>query len=170
MLRRIAVFVLPALIACLGPSAAAQEEIPPAEILPETGVRVDPRTLAAVFVVETASGRSLGALVDPSGLILTGSHVVESGSLIRARPDAARRLAVQSLAIAPYLGVAVVRINPAAVAGLRPVTLPGREAKGPKKRAKIVAIRVQPEGTALFGVEGVVRKAGASWIRHTAPI
>jgi len=170
MRRRPPVFLLPVLVACLGSSALAQEEAPPEEILPDTGVRVDPRTLEAVFVVETTAGRSLGFLVDLSGLLLTGTHVVESGNLIRVRPGPGRRLAAHSVAISHYLGVAVIRINPAAIAGLRPVTLPGREAKGPDRRAGIVAIRLQPEGTALFGVEGVVREAGASRIRHTAPI
>ena len=75
----------------------------------------------SVFVVETESGHGSGFLVDPSGLIVTNDHVVGRGTYLAVGVDPDRKYAAVVVARDPSRDVAVIRVHPEAVAGVKPL-------------------------------------------------
>jgi len=85
---------------------------------------LDPRLLKAVFVVEAGSTRGLGFLVDSSGLVVTDSLFVRNAGYAILEVDPQRRFVAQALVRGERTDVAVLRVNPEAVAGITPLPRP----------------------------------------------
>jgi trypsin-like peptidase len=86
----------------------------------------------SVFVVETESGHGSGFLIDASGLIVTNDHVLGRGSYLAVGVDPDRKYTAVVVARDPSLDVAVIRVHPQAVTGVKPLTVdrpPGLEVR-----------------------------------------
>ena len=144
----------------LASSVAAEE--------PEDPGPLDPRLLDAVFVVEAGSTRGLGFLIDSSGLVTTDPLFVRDAEYAILDVDPQRRFVAQALVRGENSGVAVLRVNPEAVTGIKPLPLANRTVKRLRRGATIVAAAHQPDGTGLSLVRGVVSKIRSRFILHDA--
>jgi len=79
-----------------------------------------------------------------------------------------RRFVAQALVRGENSGVAVLRVNPEAVTGIKPLPLANRTVKRLRRGATIVAAAHQPDGTGLSLVRGVVSKIRSRFILHDA--
>jgi len=135
---------------------------------PEDPGPLDPRLLEAVFVVEAGSTRGLGFLIDSSGLVMTDPLFVRDAEYAILDVDPQRRFVAQALVRGENSGVAVLRVNPEAVTGIKPLPLANRTVKRLRRGATIVAAAHQPDGTGLLLVRGVVSKIRSRFILHDA--
>jgi len=87
------------------------------------------RNSVVTVLAEYGPAKGTGFIIDPNGLILTNQHVVRSSQWIAVQVDDFHRLPAILLASDPEKDVAVLRINPAQVPDILPVTLlsPGGE-------------------------------------------
>ena len=107
----------------------------------------------SVFLVETESGHGSGFLVDASGLILTNHHVIAGTLYLAVAVDPGRKYPAVVVVTDPLQDLAVIRVNPAAVEGVRPLRLTD-ETAGVKVGERVLAI-----GSALTG-DGALLTAG----------
>lgn len=131
---------------------------------------LDPRLLKAVFVVEAGNARGLGFLVDSSGLVMTDSLFVRDAEYAILDIDPQRRFVAQAIVRGERSrsGVAVLRVDPKAVAGITPLSLADRTVERPHRGATLVAVTHQPDGTGPSLVRGVVGRTWSGFIVHDA--
>jgi len=178
---------------------ASEEQLNPLiSDLPEAGSRkpeaeiMDAYSRAVIDVVEKAgpavvslevgngrgpAGAGSGFAVTPDGYVMTNSHVVASGKQIRVRTPAGETAEGQVLGDDPATDLAVVRVDPAALAGTY-LSVEGERA--PRVGQLAVAIG-NPLGFESTVSTGVVSALGRSLngkggrlidgvIQHTAPL
>lgn len=106
----------------------ARRSAAPARVSDEA--RVYATTRAAVFVVEANAGHGSGFLVDPSGLVVTNDHVVSGSRYVAVQLDPATKVPAILLAFDKPRDVAILRVNPGAVAGIQPLPLASAGSSG----------------------------------------
>ncbi len=103
---------------------AAIAELAPAPIVDNlTLVYKKYRNSVVTVLAEYGPAKGTGFIIDSSGLILTNQHVVRSSQWIAVQVDESHRLPATLLAADSEKDIAVLRINPAKVPELFPVSL-----------------------------------------------
>ncbi len=119
----------------------------------------------AVFVVEANAGHGSGFLVTSSGLVVTNNHVVRKSRYIAVQLDGLRKVAATLLACDPEHDIAILRVNPSAVAGIEPLPI---ASEGPSSQSVVEGDRVLAIGNPLAKksvlTTGVVSKVEADAI------
>ena len=77
----------------------------------------------SVVALWTPSARASGFIVDPKGLVVTSQRAIGAATSIDVQIDPAVKVAANLLAADPARDVAILRIDPAAAASVRPVQL-----------------------------------------------
>ena len=96
------------------------------------------RARRSVVLVETESGHGSGFLVDAGGLILTNDHVLGSSPYLAVGLDPEHKYRAVVLARDSTLDLAVIRVNPRAMEGIRPLTF--ADGASVKVGARVLAI------------------------------
>src|SRR2546428_7821463 len=106
----------------------------------------------AVVEVQSGGAPGLGFLVDPSGLIITSPLLVQDVEHAVVTLDRRGRFLAQVLTPGERSGIAVLRMNPEVVVGVRPLPLPDRNTSPPRRGETILAAarRTGGEGAALL--------------------
>lgn len=94
----------------------------------------------SVFVVETESGHGSGFLIDASGLIVTNDHVVGHGTYLAVGINPERKYAAVVVARDPSRDIAVIRVHPQAVAGVKPLMVDRSAAPVVRVGERVLAI------------------------------
>ena len=111
-----------------------------------------PQWKDSVVVVWTPTARASGFVVDVSGLIVTNQRAIGSATSVEVQLGPSVKVAARLLAADPVRDVAVLWVDPAISASLRPVTLGcADEAKPPFAEG----LRVVALGAPLRGVKDV---------------
>lgn len=139
----------------------------PAEIQPNrsaalTESEVFEQARRSVFVVETESGYGSGFLVDDRGLVITNDHVIGRTSYLAVSVDSKRKYPAVVVARDTFRDIAVIRVDPRAIAGLEPLRF---EDSG---NTATVGERILAIGSALTGngvlTTGIVSRLEAETI------
>lgn len=116
------------------------------------------RWQASVVAVWTPTAHASGAVVDAAGLVVTNHQPIGAAPGVEVQLSPARKVSGQVVVTDAERDVAVVRINPAAVAGVSPVPLAcGEAAPAPASGDEIIALEAplrQPKGA----TSGLVRR------------
>ena len=125
---RDAVLELTAANAESGPIDAAAQ----ASAAPETDPWVLlPQWQESVVALWTPTARASGVIVDPRGLVATARRAIGAATSVEVQIDSAIKVAATVLASDPARDVAILRIDPAAAASVRPVQLGCAQAAKP---------------------------------------
>lgn len=118
------------------------------------------RWQASVVPIWSPTARATGFAVDDRGLIVTTARAVGAATSAEVQITPALKVAARVLAADSVRDVAVLRIDPGAMAGVRPVP-PGCAAQGGVSRVE--------EGQAIFAIEAPLRRSkGTSASRVSA--
>jgi len=117
----------------------------------------------SVFLVETESGHGSGFLVDASGLILTNHHVIAGTLYLAVAVDPGHKYPAVVVVTDPLRDLAVIRVNPAAVAGLPPLRFTDDTA-GVKVGERVLAIGSALTGDGSLLTTGIVSRVTADTV------
>ena len=117
------------------------------------------RARRSVVLVETESGHGSGFLVDARGLILTNDHVLGSSPYLAVGLDPERKYRAVVLARDASLDLAVIRVNPRAMEGVRPLTF--ADGASLKVGARVLAIGSALTDAGAVLTTGIVSRLGA---------
>jgi S1-C subfamily serine protease len=85
--------------------------------------RLFQKVKGSVFKVESESGHGSGFLVDGRGLVLTNNHVIKGSSFLAVKTAETSRFPASLVVTDEINDIAILRVNPAAVAGLAALDL-----------------------------------------------
>lgn len=95
-----------------------------------------PSASASIFLVETEGWSGTGVLVDSSGLILTSAMASEAEHYFAVVVAPGRKVRAVKVASHGNTGLALIKVNPQAIAGLRPLPLLAEPAGAESKATK----------------------------------
>lgn len=117
---------------------------------------------SSVVTIWTLTSRGSGFLVDPGGFIATSRELAASGGALEVQLSATVKVAGRVVAADPDTQLAILRVDPAAVAGVRPVRLAAGGAADPAE-GDAVAVLTAPASRGARVLEGrVVRMTPGS--------
>lgn len=102
----------------------------------------------SVFAIETQTWSGTGFLVGLNGLILTSSMVASGDTYLTVIIAPGKKVPGEIVHLDRFFGIGVIRVNPGAVAGLRPVPISTavKGAEVPARGHRVLEISVSPEG------------------------
>ena len=109
-------------------AAEAMTSAPPLEADPAF---LMPRWQDSVVALWTATTRASGFVIDANGLIATNQRVIGTATSVEVQLTPSVKVAASVLASDPVMDVAVLWIDPKAIASARPVPLPCKGADNP---------------------------------------
>ena len=140
---------------------AAIAELAPAPVVDNLAVVYKKyRNSVVTVLAEYGPAKGTGFIIDSSGLILTNQHVVRSSQWIAVQVDESHRLPATLLAADSEKDVAVLRINPAKVPDISPVTLlpPGGESAVEGERVFTIGSPLHQSKVMTTGIVSKVEK------------
>src|SRR5207244_5874464 len=112
----------------------------------------------AIVTIHTEGGSGSGFLVTPFGHIATNFHVVRDAHYLAVQFNDGRKVAAETVATNAAIDMALIKVNSAAVDGIRPLQVIAEEKDSSIKVGIPVVAIGSPEVQAFVMTKGILSK------------